>query len=99
MTDTQRQKAYSLLEQGFSTAEITKRTGLKPTSVAALRAHLTMKNRPQHFVVTGTFVVEASSREDAIAATRRARVAGTRILSEDVTVSRASNAQVASVTD
>lgn len=89
MTDNQRAKAYELLGQGLDTAVVARRTRLSIPSVRALKANLTMRNQTHFFEVSGTFLVEASTREDAISAvTPSRRRSGARLASSDISASR-----------
>lgn len=45
-------------------------------------------NKTKYFEVTGTFVVRANNKGEAVLATQRARVPGTAILSSDVSAER-----------
>lgn len=90
MTDNQRAKAYELLAAGHDSTVVARRTRLSVPTVRALKANLTMRNQTHFFEVSGTFLVEASTREDAISAvtpTSRRR-SGTRLASSDISASR-----------
>jgi len=65
LTDRQKQRAYELLEEGHDTATVARRVRIPQTSVAALKAHLTMRNQPKVFRVEGSYLIQAPSREDA----------------------------------
>jgi hypothetical protein len=89
MTNNQRDKAYQLLADGLDTAVVARRTRLSVPTVRALKANLTMRNQTHFFEVSGTFIVEASSREEAISAvTPSSRRRGARLASSDISASR-----------
>jgi hypothetical protein len=89
MTDKQREKVYELIAQGLTTPQIVSRMRGKvtPTQVAAYRAHWTLSNSPKVFEVQGTFIVEATSKEEALSVASARRVRGTRVLDSSLSAS------------
>lgn len=77
-------KVYSLLEQGKTNAQILRSvSGLSPQSLAAYKANWTMKNQPKVYEVFGSFVIEATSPEEATAMVApRRNTSSTRLLTE-----------------
>ena len=90
MTDNQRTKAVTLLNEGKTTEAVARSTKLSVPSVRALKANLTRANAPKFFEVSGTWMVEATSREDAELAVQRSRMPGTRIISAELHSNRVS---------
>lgn len=98
MTPNQRERVYALIAEGLTTPQIVTRMRrvVTPGQVAACRAHATMNSTPSVFEVQGTIVIEALSRDAALqAASSTRRVAGTRVLSTDLSASRLSSAAAA----
>lgn len=89
MTETQKQKVYDMIAQGLTTPQIVSRMRGKvtPTQVAAYRAHWTLSNAPKVFEVQGTFIIEATSKEEALSVARARRVSGTRVLDTSLSAS------------
>lgn len=90
MTPRQKERVYELLNEGLTTPQIVTRLrgAVTKEQVAACRAHWTMSQKTKVFQVEGTFVIEATSRDEAIAVASTRRIAGTKVLASEVSASR-----------
>jgi cell division ATPase FtsA len=88
LTDAKRQKAYDMFGKGKTTHDVAKSLKISVASAAAMKANWTRNSGSNVYEITGTFWVEAPSRDSAIKSFRPARTNGSRVLdfeAEDVT--------------
>ena len=84
LTPRARERAYSMFDEGKTTSQVARSLRITPGSAAALKANHTRNSAPKNFLVTGSILVEATSREEAMATFSPRRSRGVKVL--DVTV-------------
>ncbi len=94
------QRVYNALDKGKTTEQIVAQLKgeVTPGTVAAYRANWTRKNQSSMYQVQGTYIIEASSKEEAMALVApRRNTSTTSVVDADLQATRLSQAELNSL--
>lgn len=84
LSNEKKAKARELLAEDMSTQDVSRKLRIPRASVAAIKANMSRSDTPKFFEVSATYLVESTSRDEAIATFRPGRLRGVKVIESTI---------------